>query len=188
MILIVFSHPYTRHSHANKAIINGIANIDNVVIDDLYEKYPDFHINVDEEQTLLSKAKLIIFQFPIYWYNVPALLKLWQEVVLTRQFILSEKSKGNPHKGRILQGKSTMIMTTTGHKDSSYQKNAFDNYNLEDFLRPIEQVSIHCGMNYHSPLALHQAHRASAVELSEFTQRYSERIQQLYQQIKNNDE
>jgi len=83
MILIVFAHPYPRRSHANKALINVVSQLKHVVIDDLYGKYPDFHINIAEEQQLLAQAKLIIFQFPLYWYNVPAMLKQWQEVVLT---------------------------------------------------------------------------------------------------------
>lgn len=182
MILIVFSHPYPQRSHANKTILENVAKTEQVIISDLYEKYPDFHINVAEEQALLRQAKLIIFQFPIYWYNVPALLKQWQEMVLTRQF-----SSGDEIHGRALQGKSAMAVVTTGHKHRSYQQGAYDNYSLEDFLSPLNQTSVHCGMNYHAPLVLHQAHGASQAELTQFSLLYSQRIKQLYQQG-NSDE
>jgi putative NADPH-quinone reductase len=183
MILIIFSHPYPSRSHANKTILANVAKTDNVIISDLYHKYPDFHINVAEEQSLLRQAQLIVFQFPIYWYNVPALLKQWQEMVLTRQF-----TSGNKTGNGSLQGKSVMAVVTAGHKQRSYQQDAYDNYEIEDFLRPLEQLSIHCGMHYHSPLALHQAHRASEAELLDFSHLYTQRIEHLYSQIGNANE
>ncbi|MCU7837108.1 MAG: NAD(P)H-dependent oxidoreductase [gamma proteobacterium symbiont of Taylorina sp.] len=183
MILIIFSHPYPHRSHANKTILDSIAKTEHVFITDLYQKYPDFHINVIEEQSLLRQAKLIIFQFPIYWYNVPALLKQWQEMVLSRQFLL-----GDGDHGCALQGKSAMAVVTAGHKHQSYQQGGEDNYNVEEFLRPLEQLSVHCGMHYHSPLILHQAHKASETELTQFSRLYSQRIEQLYQKNNNNDE
>jgi len=183
MILIIFSHPYPHRSHANKTLLAHIGNTQHVVINDLYEKYPDFHIDVSVEQSLLRRAELIIFQFPIYWYNVPALLKQWQEMVLTSQFALADNKQG-----RALQGKSVMAVVTAGKKHQSYQQGACNNYKLEDFLRPLEQTAIHCGMHYHAPLVLHQAHSASKLELTQFGQLYSQRIEQLYQQIKNNND
>lgn len=180
MILIVFSHPYTHRSHANKSILDEIVKNEHVHISNLYEKYPDFHINVLEEQALLRQAKLIIFQFPIYWYNVPALFKQWQEVVLTRQFSLGDKSQT-----QALKGKPVMAVVTTGHKQRSYQKDGFDHYTLEDFIRPLEQMSIHCGMDYQPPQVLHQAHRSTSDELAAFSHLYNQRINQLYEQLEH---
>jgi len=175
MILIVFAHPYPRRSHANKALINVVSQLKHVVIDDLYGKYPDFHINIAEEQQLLAQAKLIIFQFPLYWYNVPAMLKQWQEVVLTPGFGFSKQNNKN-----ALQGKPCMAVVTTGHKKRSYQDGGYDCYSLEDFLRPLEQLADHCKMVYHPPLVLHQAHRASSEELSQVAEKYTQHLQALY--------
>lgn len=62
------------------------------------------------------------------------------------------------------------------------------NYSLDDFLRPLEQLSVHCGMHYHSPLALHHAHKATETELTQFTRLYSQRIEDLYRQAGQSDE
>ncbi|MGT2357467.1 NAD(P)H-dependent oxidoreductase [Staphylococcus aureus] len=42
---------------------------------DLYREYPDFIINVKREQELVENHDNIIFQFPLYWYSSPSLLK-----------------------------------------------------------------------------------------------------------------
>ncbi|MDF3007984.1 MAG: glutathione-regulated potassium-efflux system oxidoreductase KefF [Enterobacter kobei] len=42
MILIIYAHPYPRHSHANKRMIEHAATLDGVEIRSLYELYPDF--------------------------------------------------------------------------------------------------------------------------------------------------
>ncbi len=40
-------------------------------------EYPDFIINVKREQELVENHDNIIFQFPLYWYSSPSLLKKW---------------------------------------------------------------------------------------------------------------
>jgi len=50
MILVVFAHPYPQRSNANKPLLEAVSQLDQVVVDDLYEKYPDFHINITAEQ------------------------------------------------------------------------------------------------------------------------------------------
>ncbi|MDX2506631.1 MAG: NAD(P)H-dependent oxidoreductase [Gammaproteobacteria bacterium] len=177
MILIVFAHPYPRRSHANKSLIDVISKLEHVVIDDLYGKYPDFHIDVAAEQHLLSQANLIVFQFPLYWYNVPAMLKQWQEVVLTPGFGFGKQQNEN-----ALQGKPCMAVVTTGHKKHSYQNGGFDSFTLEDFLHPLEQLAHHCKMEYQPPLVVHQAHRVSSEELSQAAEKYVQRLQVLYTQ------
>lgn len=175
MILIVFAHPYPRQSHANKSLLDDVSKLDHVVVDDLYGKYPDFHINVAAEQQLLAQAKLIVFQFPLYWYNVPAMLKQWQEVVLTPGFGFGKHKEEN-----ALQGKPCIAVVTTGHKKSSYQNGGFDSFTLENFLQPLEQLAHHCKMVYHPPLVVHQAHRASSDELSKAAEQYAQHLQELY--------
>ncbi len=183
MILIIFAHPSPRQSLANRPIIEQIAQMDNVVVSDIYEKYPDFHINIKEEQELLKRANLIVFQFPLYWYNIPALLKQWQEVVLTRKFAI-----GKADEERHLKNKSCMAVVTTGHKKNSYTQNGYDHYAVETFLIPMHQMAEHCQMNYHPPLVLHQAHKASDLELNYFINNYQQHLLKLYSSVKNTDE
>lgn len=56
MILIIYAHPYPRHSHANKRLLDAVIDIPEVEVRSLYELYPDFNINVAAEQQALSQA------------------------------------------------------------------------------------------------------------------------------------
>ena len=50
MILIIYSHPYPHHSHANKRMLEQAGTLDGVEIRSLYELYPDFNIDIAAEQ------------------------------------------------------------------------------------------------------------------------------------------
>ena len=66
--------PAYHKSRINKALINAIQNIDGVTVNNLYEKYPDFFIDVPAEQRLLLENDIIIWHHPFYCritsYNV----------------------------------------------------------------------------------------------------------------------
>ena len=49
---------------------------------DLYEAYPDFHIDVEREKALLEEYPRIVWQHPFYWYSTPSLMKEWFDTVL----------------------------------------------------------------------------------------------------------
>ena len=50
MILIIYAHPYPRHSHANQRLLDAVADVADLNVRSLYDLYPDFNINVAAEQ------------------------------------------------------------------------------------------------------------------------------------------
>nr|WP_260506727.1 NAD(P)H-dependent oxidoreductase [Brevibacillus brevis] len=48
-----------------------------ITIHEIYKEYPDWNIDVPREQQLLEAYDHVIFQFPLYWYSYPPLLKKW---------------------------------------------------------------------------------------------------------------
>ena len=81
-ILILYAHPTHRRSKVNRRLIEAARTVPNVLVHDLYETYPDFYIDVEYEQRMLADADLVVFQHPIQWYSMPALLKEWVDLVL----------------------------------------------------------------------------------------------------------
>ena len=83
MILVVLAHPYPDRSYANRALLASLDGLAGVEVRSLYDLYPDFAIDAAAERAALAAASVVVWQHPIYWYSVPALLKLWFEKVLT---------------------------------------------------------------------------------------------------------
>lgn len=78
-------------------------------------------IAVDFEKLLW--ADFIIFQFPLWWFSVPAILKGWFDKVLLFGGIYGgEYDRYN--KARLTE-KIAMISTTTGSPEGSYTSNGF---------------------------------------------------------------
>jgi hypothetical protein len=74
-ILVIHAHPKAHKSRINNALIDEVDKLEGITLHQLYELYPDFHIEIKKEQELLVSHDIIVFQHPFYWYSCPALLK-----------------------------------------------------------------------------------------------------------------
>jgi glutathione-regulated potassium-efflux system ancillary protein KefG len=146
-VLIQFAHPALQKSRVNHRLIAAVKNLENVTINDLYEEYPDFFVNVQREQELLLSHDIIIFQHPFYWYSCPALLKQWEDLVLQYGFAFGTE-------GTKLNGKWVLTAMTTGGPASTYQRNGYNYFTLRELLTPFEQTIRFCGMVYLPPLVM----------------------------------
>ena len=87
MALIILAHPNFDKSVANRTIVENLQKSNlNLEIRNLINLYPEYKIDVKAEQDALLRHQTIIFQYPIYWYNMPAILKLWFDSVFEYQF------------------------------------------------------------------------------------------------------
>ena len=82
MALIILGHPNIEQSVANKTIIENVqTNMPDIEIRNIHQLYPNYQINVQEEQAALLRHNLIVLQYPMYWFNMPAILKIWFDEV-----------------------------------------------------------------------------------------------------------
>jgi len=102
-----------------------ISEQSNVTVRDMYTIYPDGKIDVETEQTLLQQADRIVFQFPVYWYNAPALLRQWEDDVFTHGFAYGSE-------GNVLKGKEFVVAISTGAELEEYVRDAHVNYTVTD--------------------------------------------------------
>jgi len=147
-ILVIFAHPALQKSRINIELSQAIKDIDGVTFRDLYEIYPDFLIDVIEEQRLLLEHDIVVLQHPFYWYSCPAILKEWIDLVLEYGFAYG-------HEGIALKGKSLMTAITAGGSEDSYKEDGVHHYHVRDFLRTFERTAALCGMNYLPPFVVH---------------------------------
>jgi putative NADPH-quinone reductase len=169
-ILVLYAHPHPHLSVANRRLVREIKDLPQVELVDLYESNPDFHFDVEAEQRRLGAASLLVFQYPVHWYGIPALLKHWTEVVLTRGWAYG-------HGGSALRGKDFMLAVTTGASQSEYSEHGQHGHAFEAFLPPLRQMARFCGMHWQAPLVMHEARRADPSVLSQHVERYGQLLQ-----------
>ena len=168
-ILILYAHPASHLSRINRRLAEAAGAVANVQVHDLYETYPDFYIDVPREQALLADADLVVFQHPLQWYSMPALLKQWLDVVL-------EPGWAHGDGGTALRNKGYWLAVTTGGAHESYQEGGYHGHAFADFLPPFQQTADLCGMRWLPPYVVHGAHRMDDAAMMEQIAIYRERL------------
>ncbi len=158
MIVLIHAHPYPAHSVAGKILLDSIRDVPLLNVRSLYQLYPDFDIDVRAEQEALRYAKLVIWMHPLYWYSVPALLKLWFDKVLSVGWAYGEGCYA-------LKGKDCLWITTTGGTHESYGEDGNHGFSFEQFAYPLKQTAAFCKMNWLDPFIVHGAHKSNEVAL-----------------------
>jgi glutathione-regulated potassium-efflux system ancillary protein KefG len=164
-ILILFAHPALEKSRVNKHLTDAVKGMEGVYFHDLYQEYPDFHINVDREQELLSQYDFIIFHHPFFWYSTPAILKEWQDLVLEHGWAYGSQ-------GNALQGKYFMNVVTTGGKEIAYHSDGKNHFTVRQLLAPLEQTANLCRMIFLAPFLIHGTHSITPEEIGRYTADY----------------
>ncbi len=132
-ILIVSGHPHLERSSANKTILDELhKRLPQAEILYLDKIAPDYRFDVKREQQRIRDADIIVMQFPIYWYSPPALMKKWQEDMLTYGF-------AHDASGGLLKGKQLVLSFTTGAGENEYRTGGRMNYPIDAFLPPLQQ-------------------------------------------------
>ncbi len=168
-IYLIAAHPDWRSSRVTTRLMATARSVPGVAVNDLYSTYPDYAIDVQREQQHLMAASLVVMMFPLHWYSMPALLKLWLDDVLAYGWAYGPTRAA-------LEGKSLWLVISAGGPETSYQPGGYNGHNIDDFLLPWRQTARLCGMHYLPPLVLLSANRASDVVLDEHAQRLDEAL------------
>ncbi|ATA26366.1 glutathione-regulated potassium-efflux system ancillary protein KefG [Brenneria goodwinii] len=166
-ILLLYAHPESQDSVANRVLLQPAQQLDNVTVHDLYAHYPDFFIDIYHEQQLLREHQVIVFQHPLYTYSCPALLKEWLDRVLSRGF-------ANGVGGNALAGKHWRSVITTGEPEEAYRIGGKRHYPMDDFLRPFEMTASLCRMRWIKPMIVYWARRLPPDVLSSHALAYAQ--------------
>ena len=134
-ILILFAHPRFERSLNNSVLIQSISDIPEITIHDLYERYPDFNIDLEFEKNLLLEHDIIIWQHPFYWYSAPPLIKQWIDLVLEFGWAYGPG-------GKALEGKIIFNAITTGGIREAYCREGHNRFTLRELLAAIRTNSL----------------------------------------------
>ncbi|XP_056607884.1 NAD(P)H dehydrogenase [quinone] 1 [Triplophysa dalaica] len=104
--------------------------------------------DITEEQNKVKQAELVIFQFPLYWFSMPAIMKGWIDRVLTHGFAYTLQRM---YANGLLKGKKAMLSITTGGMESMYLPDGL-NGDINVSLWPIQSGVLHfCGFEVLAP-------------------------------------
>lgn len=171
-VLLIFAHPAFEKSRVHRRLVQAVADLPGVTFHDLYEAYPHFNIDVPREQALLTDHDLIILQHPFFWYSTPAIIKQWEDLVLEHGWAYGSR-------GTALHGKLLMSAITAGGSAAAYQSKGRNRFTIREFLRPIEQTAVLCGMGYLPPFVIYGTHLLEAKDIAQAAQNYRHLIEGL---------
>ena len=166
-ILILFAHPKFEKSKANQALIKKIPKDPFITFHDLYERYPDFNIDVAYEQKLASEHQIIIWHHPFFWYSAPPLMKQWIDLVLDFGFAYGPG-------GNALEGKLIFNTITSGGPREVYRSEGYNRFTINELLAPFNQTAFLCKMTYLPPFAVQDTHRISLEDLDKKAALYAQ--------------
>lgn len=75
------------------------------------------------EMDKLARADLVIFQFPVWWFGMPGILKGWADRVFARGFAYIP---GRKYDTGMFHGKLAMVAATTGTSADTYAPDGID--------------------------------------------------------------
>ncbi|MBW2962607.1 NAD(P)H-dependent oxidoreductase [Mesonia aestuariivivens] len=166
--LVILIHPDIENSVINKRWIEELEKYpDEFDIHQLYKVYPDEKINVLAEQRLMEKYNAIIFQFPLYWFSSPPLLKKWLDEVLTYGWAFGSKS------GYKLENKKIALAISAGAIKDDYSIEGDYKHTLKEVLVPFELTFKYVKANYRPYFANYGSDSNTPSELiEESTRKY----------------
>ncbi|MBD3210575.1 flavodoxin family protein [Candidatus Micrarchaeota archaeon] len=137
MHLIVFAHPDNEKSH-NAAILRHVearlkADFREYNVIDLYSDgfEPVLRLTPESEQKnelvkkyrhRVDEAECLVFIFPVWWNNMPAILKGFFDIVFSPGFSHEFNSKDGKIKQK-LSGKKAVAINTFGRSEDEYREN-----------------------------------------------------------------
>jgi NAD(P)H dehydrogenase (quinone) len=126
------------------------------------------------EQQKLLNADLVILQFPLWWFTMPAILKGWIDRVFTYDFAYGAEI---PRYGAgPFAGKRAMVTTTAGGRTGHYTERGV-NGPIDDLLFPINHgVLSFTGFDVLPPFVEHSAVHLDDQRYAEIAERYRQRL------------
>lgn len=139
--------------------------------------------DIVEEQRKIAWADTLVFQFPLWWYGMPAILKGWFDRVFVKGFAFGVNDPGTGETLRYgqgkLSGKTAMVITSVGARESSISPRGI-NGEINELLFPLQHGTLwYTGISVVPPIVVHSADRATAEDGELAAKRLRGRLKEL---------
>lgn len=148
--IVYIAHPDSGSSSSQQFLQSSGQALSQATFVDLQAEYDiDQSFSVEEEQARLLNYDRIILQFPLYWYQAPAILKVWIDRVF-------EESRINNNFVDKMTGKELGLVVVAGVKEEHFQVGGREGVTISDLLSPYQALANYFQMTYLMPFKLHQ--------------------------------
>ncbi|MFB8004039.1 NAD(P)H-dependent oxidoreductase [Nocardia sp. NPDC056000] len=137
--------------------------------------------DVRGEQEKLLWADTIIFQFPLWWYTMPAILKGWVDRVFTYHFAYGVGEHNDVQYGErfgegTLAGRKALLSVTAGGPESHYAARGI-NGPIDDLLFPIQHgILYYPGIEVLPPFVLYGTDRTTDADYPDIAKAWRQRL------------
>jgi len=135
-----------------------------------------FAQEIESELTKIEWCDLMIWQFPLWWFGLPAMLKGWVD----RVFVMWRTYGGGRfYQSGVFRGKRALLSLTTGGPEDAYRKGAF-NGDMAGILRPIHRGMLQfVGFDVLAPHILYGPARLTEEQRKQLLATFSARLQRI---------
>lgn len=136
-----------------------------------------FSAEIEAEQQKLEWCDLMIWQFPLWWFTVPGILKGWVDRVFAMGRVYGN---GRFYDAGVLKGKKAVLSLTTGSPEESYLKDALHG-DLYGILKPIHRGMLEfTGFSVLSPQVVYGPVRLTPEEREAALVDWSDRLKGIF--------
>lgn len=131
------------------------------------------------EMDKLVAADLVIFQFPLWWFSVPAILKGWIDRVFAYHFAYGG---GRWYDSGVFRGKKALLSLTVGGGSSAYQERGLQG-EMMSLLFPLWHGTFEfVGMSALKPHVIYQADNKTDGPMSAQIEAFGKRMYGIFEE------
>ena len=188
-ILIIYAHPNPDSFNAamRETAVGALSRAGHSILtSDLYTMHFNPVLSAKElsgdlsaikaEMDKVRRADMLLFQFPDWWYGMPAIMKGWIDRVFAAGFAYDE---GLEFELGLLKGKKAMISMTVGYRESYYRQAP-----QRDLMRVLEPIHYgyfaYCGLEVLPPYIVYAPSQMSDLERKETLEHYRQYLSELH--------
>lgn len=144
--------------------------------------------DITAEQEKLRWADAVIFQFPLWWFSMPAIMKGWFDRVYANGFAYGVGEHSDQHWGDrygegTMSGKRAMLLITTGGWASHYSVLGINGH-IDDLLFPIQHgMLFYPGFSVLPPLVIYRAGKTDEARYEHLRQQLFQRLDTLFETV-----
>ncbi|MCS7067144.1 MAG: NAD(P)H-dependent oxidoreductase [Meiothermus sp.] len=130
---------------------------------------------IEPEMDKVRRADLLLFQFPNWWYGMPAIMKGWIDRVFAFGFAYDDE---HSFENGLLKGKKAMLSLTVGARADYYRE--APQRDLMRVLEPIHYgILAYCGLEVLPPFIAYGPGEMSEAERKATLEAFREHLQNL---------